>query len=351
LQCLKPFLKPNSKRLAINIAVPDNFPKHATLAKYLEPNVHPDQPLRERDLLSRACLRFNFWKTENEYYAKILSPVILTRLLVRRDEQLPRELIDEIELVTSEAARQQDTAVYTASERKVAFRPWNFTTLHETYVIEENNMRSVNPMAAIRMNNVIKPFHPDLEIDCEIPTWLLQKVSPYAVDKVPPTKTMYQTPLQKRPWHDNENPGSEASAKKIHVASGNSFIQVKSSTGVVSHVASGWKPQQPPPSATSNVADLSDSDDELEALRFKPRSRKSSAATVFHPILHDSVRASDIQEQEEKELQEALRNSLEDLHSTSRTPGKFSSAPRISHMPKTSPLAPLKISPDGPNFA
>jgi hypothetical protein len=162
---------------------------------------------------------------------------------------------------------------------------------------------------------------------------------------------MYQTPLQKRRWHDNEDPGSEPPAKKMHFASGNSFIHVKSSTGVVSHVASGWKPQQPPPSAPSNVVDLSDSDDELEALRSKPRSTKSSAATVCHPTLHDSARASDIQEQEEKELQEALRNSLEDLRSTSQTPSKFCSAPRISHMPKTSPLAPLNISPNGSNFA
>jgi hypothetical protein len=98
------------------------FPNHAILEKYIKPTVHPDeylkklnltydQPLHERDLISLACLRFNFWKMGDEYYAKILSPVILTRLLVRRDEQLVRELIDEIELVASEAAQQQDTAV------------------------------------------------------------------------------------------------------------------------------------------------------------------------------------------------------------------------------------------------
>jgi hypothetical protein len=126
---------------------------------------------------------------------------------------------------------------------------------------------------------------------------------------------------------------------------------VKSSTGVVSHVASKWKPQQPPPSATSNVVDVSNSDDELEALRFKPRSTKSSAASVFHPILDNSARASDIQEQEESELQAALRMSLEDLHSTSQTPSKLSAAPRIGRMPNTSPLVPLRISPNGPNFA
>jgi Holliday junction resolvase YEN1 len=174
------------------IDVPPRFPDFKTLVKYNSPKVTGDdalennpklnldnmRPINELKLLEVTSSRFNKWGRE---YMNWVGPVLLTRALSNRSSTLPREVVHGIKLV-NERGKKTDTGLPArVFERKLSFSPFGFTTLRkEDFEGERLGYWS---------GKAEDLFDPDYRVkDRELPIYWLRKVLPPDVLDPPPAE-------------------------------------------------------------------------------------------------------------------------------------------------------------------
>lgn len=116
--------------------------------------------INEEKLLN---LPFEKFKKPSALYMNRVAPILLTQFLRERDPHLPREIVHDIRL-TKRRVHKPDNPL-----TKITFSPFGLSKL---------------PLATLQRPKLHvekvkeKPIHSKYRVDCETPTYLLQKVLP-----------------------------------------------------------------------------------------------------------------------------------------------------------------------------
>jgi Holliday junction resolvase YEN1 len=359
---------------ARNISVPPGFPEYKTVVKYYKPKVSTDEvllnssrlnlnylrPIQELELLKVTSERFNIW---GRLYMNWVGPVLLIRNLTARNQSLPKDVVHDIKLTKRQVKKTDEQRPVRLLERKLTFSPFGVTDLRKGN-FEGDGLGRWNGDKEVLFDSAHR-------VECEIPTYWLEKVLPADVlDPPPPAPKPKATPKRKRQADAAEqNTGSSTTAKrkrknKALVSSATKapitarpraaprpalpssasvtpsrprkvgpvsattqeildFIELSDSENDhLLPLPSSIRPPEPPSqrSTTSHIVDLGSpepSDDEAE---LPILSRHGLAA----PSLPKNLTPFDIPDEENEELQLALRLSMQEQHPPSSSPCKRS---------------------------
>jgi Holliday junction resolvase YEN1 len=352
------------------IDIPPRFPDFKTLVKYNSPKVTGDdalannaklnldnmRPINELNLLEVTSSRFNKWGRE---YMNWVGPVLLTRALLNRSSTLPREVVHGIKLVNERAKKTDNGMPARVFERKLSFSPFGVTTLRrEDFEGERLGYWS---------GKAEDLFDPDYRVkDRELPIYWLRKVLPPDVLDPPPAELKRKPVKRKKQDETREASDPHPTAKKQRktlpasdppaAAKRQLKTATSSSTAPDTHLKKMPSKQRPQKSSAPVVeknielTELSDSDDELRL----PSSRsipKSSARSVAAQVIdfgspsssetetdvthltisarhagqrtpsrnnrHQQTMRSSSYEHEEKDLQLAMRMSVQEHNAAS----------------------------------
>ncbi|KAH6875952.1 hypothetical protein BKA58DRAFT_132119 [Alternaria rosae] len=172
-----------------SIEIPPLFPDFKILQKYYKPKVTSDadllnkshlnldyvRPIQELKLLTLTSERFNIW---GRLYMNWVGPVLLTRSLTARDPSLPPELLHSIRFTKQKAKKADNELTMRTFERKLTFSPFGVTTLGRAD-FEGERLGCWN-------GDKETLFDPEHRVECEYPEYWLRKVlPPDALEPVP----------------------------------------------------------------------------------------------------------------------------------------------------------------------
>jgi len=183
-------LLPYFRRQGIQMAVPVGFPDLKYLQWYNKPKVLADTVLnnnaqlqskytrkvREKDLLLVTSHRFNIW---GNGYMDWVVPTMLTQYLATMDTEPPNDALLQIKLVGRQGKKPD--AQPRVLERKITFSPFGLTKLLRPLFLGE--------MRGYWCKSGGEFFDPDHRVECEIPTYLLQKILPPQLHDPPTPRT------------------------------------------------------------------------------------------------------------------------------------------------------------------
>jgi Holliday junction resolvase YEN1 len=247
--------------------VPIGFPDYKTLMKYNSPKVTGDEalksnarlnldhmrPIDELKLLEVTSSRFNIW---GRLYMNWVGPVLLTRSLSSRSAALPREAVHGIKLVKEKPKNTDDALPIRVFERKLSFSPLSVTTLRREDFEGDRIGYWNGDMKAL--------YDPDYRVDkCELPNYWLQKVIPPDVLDPPPAEPKCKLTKRKQQTEESESPRSPVTAKRQQRTT-----VAAASPSITSSTHARITPSKPPRKKAStslieNAIELSDSEDEL----------------------------------------------------------------------------------------
>jgi Holliday junction resolvase YEN1 len=340
------FLQRSARGRSINI--PSTFPDFKTLQKYHNPNVSSDEdllnksrfqldygrPIQELKLLKLTSERFNIW---GRLYMNWVGPVLLTRSLTTREPSLPLELVHHIKLRKCQAKKTDDEPPMRTFERKLTFSPFSVTTLCRAD-FEGDRLGHWN-------GDKESLFDPEHRVDCEFPEYWLHKVlPPHVLDPPPPAPK--RAPKRKQPMGDVEEEGEASNTAKRKRKNEKDNIPAtrvthSASPGKSKRPASVVRPRNMPITPTTqkllDYIELSDSEDEGQyspPTNTRPREHALNQSKASHiidlgsPELSDQESNSlipdpfrgfgantlpfDVSDEEDEELQLALRLSMQD---------------------------------------
>jgi Holliday junction resolvase YEN1 len=324
---LLPYLKREDPR----IVVPNTFPKFSTLQNYNQPKISSDSAIlnnpdlrpdfrrkvSEIPLLMVTSHRFNTW---GDGYMEWVVPTLLTRFLADRDSLLPKEIVHGIELVSTPTKEVQidGEAQSNIVQRawKITFSPFGLTRLGRHIFENSNYGYWQTPSKKKKSPPPVIIFDPDFRVECDIPEYLLRKALPSELFDTPvPTKG--RPTKRKRSGDTTEQDGQYVSEEKES-----------------QHTASAPSKKTSHCSTTKSAQYLEhDSDDELRLPQ--PRTKITTSVQPARAELQSYIgnyrqsnrphsllgppATSDIPDQEELDIQRAIRMSLEFAHSASGT--------------------------------
>ncbi|KAF2703378.1 hypothetical protein K504DRAFT_507948 [Pleomassaria siparia CBS 279.74] len=280
--------------------VPFDYPDIKTLNKYNCPKVSTDEqllnlrglrngwvpPIMETELLELTSTRFNIW---GKLYMNWVGPILLTRYLVSRDNDLPRENAHAIKL-TKRRVTKADQVEIKPLERKLTFSPFGLTSL--------TNKDFEGDRMGHWMGAMDQPFEPDHRVEFELPDYLLQKVLPLDILDPPPAERKKAPPRKRKQPADigdvdleqsNSAPKRKHKAQPeeqpIYLSQSTSYSTKPPAATIPKPSLAPTRPQQPIPKSYSSGPDyvdlVSDSDqadsDHLEEFDFVP------SRTAFAP--------------------------------------------------------------------
>jgi Holliday junction resolvase YEN1 len=204
---------------ARSIIFPPGFPEYKTLVKYYKPKVSADEvllnssrlnldylrPIQELELLKVTSERFNIW---GRLYMNWVGPVLLTRWLAARDPSLPKELVHDIKLAKRRAKKTDDQLPTRPLERKLTFSPFDLTALKRAD-FEGERLGYWNG----DREDLFDPAH---RVEWEMPNYWLDKILPVDVLDPPATAPKPKaTPKRKRQADAAEpNTGASTTTKR-----------------------------------------------------------------------------------------------------------------------------------------
>ncbi|KAI4932968.1 hypothetical protein J4E85_003371 [Alternaria conjuncta] len=340
------FLERSARGRAIEI--PPAFPDFKILQKYYKPKVTSDadllsksrlnldyvRPIQELKLLTLTSERFNIW---GRLYMNWVGPVLLTRSLTARDPSLPQELVHGIRLTKQKAKKTDNEVTIRTFERKLTFSPFGVTTLSRAD-FEGERLGCWN-------GDKQTLFDPEHRVECEYPEYWLRKVLPPDVLEPPPAPPK-RTPKRKRPIAEvGEDGEASGTAKRKRTNKGNDISATQATYSASPRKSKGpaakakFQDTQMTPTAQKifDYIALSDSEDE-GGLSLPANTRSPEPAlnqpTTSHIIDLGSPEPSDqendssvsdpfrnpvantlpfdIPDEEDEELQLALRLSMQD---------------------------------------
>jgi Holliday junction resolvase YEN1 len=296
------------------ITVPGNFPDIKTLKKYNDPTISTDEQLRnlrglredwgraidEKKLLEVTSTRFNIW---GKLYMNWVGPILLTRFLAKSPVPMNSAIVlDNPHMVrlTRRRANKDDSPPF---ERKLTFSPFALTTL--TRGDFDGGERTGYWTGAMDV-----PFDPTHRVECEIPDHLLQKGLPPEVLNPPSSsrkrkqqdaaQEVFSNPAPKRPRKENVASGFSSPVRRGNLASGAHISELLSDpewdSGSDADILAPLNFDLARRSQNSRQISLSD--------RIAPHTIKTNTFDNSNPIQL---------EDDDLEIQEALRRSLEDL--------------------------------------
>jgi Holliday junction resolvase YEN1 len=357
------------------IDVPQRFPDFKTLFKYNSPKVTSDEGLQnnsqlnldnirainELKLLEVTSSRFNKWGREHTSW---VGPVLLTRALLNRSSTLPREVVHGIKLVNERVKNTDSGLPARVFERKLSFSPFGVPTLlREDFEGERQGYWS---------RKAEDPFDPDYRVENrELPIYWLQKVLPPDILDPPRAEPKRKTVKRKQQDETTETSDPFTAAKKhkktVQASDPPTAAKRQRKTATSSSTTPDTRPKKTPskqhpkkspaPIVEKNIEliELSDSDDELRLPQ--PRSiPKSSVRPVAAQVTdfgspsssetgtdmtqlavvarhagqrtpsqnnpQQQAKRSSSYEYEERDLQLALRTSLQE-HNAASSPRPF----------------------------
>jgi Holliday junction resolvase YEN1 len=340
------FLEKSARGRSINI--PLGFPGFKTLQKYCKPKVTSDEdllnksrlnldyvhPIEELKLLKLTSERFNIW---GRLYMNWVGPVLLTRSLTTRDPSLPLGLVHDIKLVKPQVKKTDNEQPTRTLERRLTFSPFGVTTLHQAD-FEGDRLGHWN-------GDKETLFDPEHRVEVEFPEyWLCRVLPPHVLD--PPSPVPRRTSKRKRLTDDVEEEidvSSTAKRKRKNKRDDTSATiasqgaSPRKSKGPALIARSRNMPMTPTAQKLLECINLSDSEDE-DGLSLptnaRPkeltlnRSQASHIVDLGSPELPDQGSGSfvsdsfqghtanawslDISDEEDEELQLALRLSMQD---------------------------------------
>jgi Holliday junction resolvase YEN1 len=372
---------------ARSIIVPPGFPDYKTLVKYHCPKVSSDEdllnrsrlrldyirPIDEHKLLKVTNERFNIW---GRLYMNWVGPALLIRKLMARDLSRPKEVVHDIKLTKRRVKKTDDQPPIRSLERKLTFSPFGVTDLQRED-FEGDQLGQWNGDKEVL-------FDPAHRVECEIPTYWLEKIlpadvldppppapKPKAIPKPKPVSKPKTTAKRKRPVEDPEQDtgGSNTAKRKRNTMATDSSATKAPSTARPKSLSrpalpssSSATPSKPrkagPVSATTqeilDFPELLDSEDEhrrpipSNTQSQEPRSVRSAASHIVDfgfpepsdeetdlPILGQYSPAApsrtgrraeilpfDIPDEEDEDLQLALRMSMHEQAAPSSSPCK-----------------------------
>jgi Holliday junction resolvase YEN1 len=338
------FLKSSAR--GRDIKIPPGFPDFTILQKYYEPKVTSDadllnksqlkldhvRPIQELKLLTLTSERFNIW---GRLYMNWVGPVLLTRSLSARDPSLPPELLHHIKFPKQRAKKTENEPPVRSFERKLTFSPFGVTTLSRAD-FEGERLGCWN-------GDKESLFDPEHRVECEYPEYWLRKVLP--ADALDSPAASKPTPKRKRPTEDVEEGRGESITGKRNCKKKRDDVSAtrpthnaspEKSQGRVSVARSRSTPITPATQKVYDYITLSDTEDETEPLPANARSRepamnepttshiidlgsaepldREGCSHISDPFRHPASNTFpfDISDEEDEELQLALRLSMQD---------------------------------------
>ncbi|CAA9959737.1 hypothetical protein PTMSG1_03145 [Pyrenophora teres f. maculata] len=335
-----------------SIPIPPTYPDYKTLHKYNYPKVNTDQdllnrsrlkldyirPIQELELLEITSKRFNIW---GRLYMHWVAPVLLMRYLVARDPSQSKEVVHDIRIIKRRVPKKEEPTPTRIFERELTFSPFGVSDLSRTD-FEGDYLGYWN-------GDKEALFDPEYRVECEIPEYWLRKVLPRDVFE-PSTPVPTQVPKRKRQVdHNEEGTASANVTKRRHLTNEGSHVSSSarsriSTTPVLPSprpamsVLVSQRSATPPISQNTpmskatkellSMIELSESEDEEFGLPQTTRPTKSSleasrtshivdltspgsTADREHSILRDG-KYVDRRDEEDEELQRALRLSMQD---------------------------------------
>ncbi|EDU49043.1 conserved hypothetical protein [Pyrenophora tritici-repentis Pt-1C-BFP] len=218
------------------------------------------------------CKHFNFWS--KKYYNHI-GPVLLSRFLAERDRSLPHEVPHGIELVRTRTKKTEDCP-QPILMRKLTFSPLGLSIL---------NRQDFERYESTRPWKTDTSFNEDQRVTCEIPTFLLQDVLPPDVLEPPSAAAKKQQAKRKQQGDSGqtETPAKKRGRpRKPDNATGSSSAQTSHSTISPRFPTTPMTPQTPGTLANMLISLSDDEDEELqEAIR---RSRQDFNRNLHTPL-------------------------------------------------------------------
>ncbi|CAN9268483.1 unnamed protein product [Alternaria alternata] len=350
-----------------SIDIPLGFPDFRTLQKYYNPKVTSDEdllnksrlsldcvrPIQELKLLTLTSQRFNIW---GRLYMNWVGPVLLTRSLTTRDPSLPLEPIHHMKFPKQRVKKTDDEPPMRTFERKLTFSPFGVTSLGQAD-FEGARLGHWN-------GDKETLFDPDYRVECEFPEYWLRKVLPADI-LYPPSRAQKPTSKRKRPTDDTEEESGVSSTAKrkrqnkrddISAARAPRSASPRKLKEPASIARSRNMPLTPTAQKILDCIELSESDDEDGlSLPAKPRPQELALNQVHvshivdldspeppgqesnmsvsntHRAHIENAQPLDISDEEDEELQLALRLSMQDqgvmIHPT-KSPSGFPSSSR-----------------------
>lgn len=304
-----PFFARNS----INIAVPEQFPDFKRLQNYNQPLVLSEASIRsnaelnldyrrvvnEKDLFIITGESFNTWgQGYMDWVAPTLLIQYLSKHLTEANLPLPRGNVHNIKLVGKRRAVAGSGAI-----QKIKFSPFGLTSIRAREFFRVHGTR---PGTFQRVDGA--PLDPNLEVECEVPAYLLERVLPPEVMGATSNKTRKQQ--QKRHCQvDDRSP-----VKKVRRSVQEGAVSVTQGNSTIPDNPLHALPQDP--FTALSTTQFMTNPDMLGSIRnngnWNPsRSQGQSSRQEF-----------DIFDQDEADFQEGIRLSLEEQsESTKRVEG------------------------------
>jgi Holliday junction resolvase YEN1 len=200
-----------------------NFPDVKILDKYNRPTVSTDEQLRnlrglrgdwdtsfdELKLLDNVTGPFfNYW---GKRYMNWVGPILLTRALIREDAVIRGENVHAITPIKQRGKKESPNSDASGRplERKLKFSPFQskLTSLEQKHF--EGKFWNENTLEYQERDGAwtgerADPFEPDYQVECEIPSYWLQKSLPPEIMDPPPAQSKGTPASQKRKRKEND---------------------------------------------------------------------------------------------------------------------------------------------------
>jgi Holliday junction resolvase YEN1 len=331
-------LVPYFQNTKAQIVVPADFPSFKVLQWYNKPKVlaesvlrnnpqlHPDytRKLREKDLLVVMIQRFNRW---GKGYMDWIGKTMLTQYLAGKNTSSSGEAPHGIKLV-GRPGKPQDANSW-GLERKISFSPFGLTTLLGTEILGVERSYGFNKSGE-KLDDL------GYRVTCEFPISLLRKVLPPELLDPSVTKAKPTTSKRKQDKDIIEGTG-QLPAKAMESRTTGKARKTDQTSRTEGHddLLGLWEPETDPESSLLKKRGRAGTKlQPATGNHQRPYTTNAEEFIAFSPsVARDWTRPSpeDLAEQEEADLQVALRISMEEQGTTAKP---SSSVPRRSKIPE-----------------